>query len=34
MDIDYEYALDIKDVDELIRIYHDNGWTGHDKEKV
>lgn len=34
MDIDYEYELDIKDVDELIQIYHDNDWTGHDQEKV
>ncbi|MCE7785588.1 GNAT family N-acetyltransferase [Staphylococcus xylosus] len=34
VDIDYEYELDIKDVDELIQIYHDNDWAGHDQEKV
>ncbi|SCU22816.1 GNAT family acetyltransferase [Staphylococcus xylosus] len=34
MNIDYEYELDIKDVDELIQIYHDNDWAGHDQEKV
>nr|WP_284698455.1 GNAT family N-acetyltransferase [Staphylococcus xylosus] len=34
VNIDYEYELDIKDVDELIQIYHDNDWAGHDQEKV
>ena len=34
VNINYEYGLDIKDVDELIQTYHDNGWTGHDQEKV
>ncbi|RIN28114.1 GNAT family N-acetyltransferase [Staphylococcus succinus] len=34
MDIVYEYKFNINDVDEMMHVYHSNGWEGHTQEDI